>query len=258
MLAVQLDDRAVFLKRWRDTLLRLLDDAYVRGRPARRVARDLARGWSEHASVNDAGYRIVRAFRSAVQAEIYGGLIGAAVARYPQAKFKPSARFEASLWQVITTHPPHLLLPQYKNWDEQLLAALDRALSELQQECGQGERALTKCTWGARNTLQMEHPLASALPFLGSLLRMPRDPLPGDSDMPRVQGQAFGASERFAVSPGREAEGYLHMPGGQSGHPLSPYFGAGHAAWVKGEPTPFLPGKTQHQLLLRPLSQTAQ
>ena len=32
------------------------------------------------------------------------------------------------------------------------------------------------------------------------------------------------------------------MPGGQSGHPLSPHYADGHAAWAKGEPTPFLPG----------------
>jgi penicillin amidase len=42
------------------------------------------------------------------------------------------------------------------------------------------------------------------------------------------------------------------MPGGQSGHPLSPYYGAGHADWVKGTPTPFLPGPAQHVLMLQP------
>jgi penicillin G amidase len=67
-----------------------------------------------------------------------------------------------------------------------------------------------------------------------------------------VQGVSFGASERFAVSPGHEAEGYFHMPGGQSGHPLSPYFMAGHEAWAKGELTPFLPGATEHTLTLMP------
>jgi penicillin amidase len=56
----------------------------------------------------------------------------------------------------------------------------------------------------------------------------------------------------MVVSPGREAEGYGHMPGGQSGHPLSPFWGAGHAAWVRGEPTPFLPGASVHRLALRP------
>jgi len=70
--------------------------------------------------------------------------------------------------------------------------------------------------------------------------------------MPRVQGPAFGASQRLAVSPGYEGEGYFHMPGGQSGHPLSPYYLSGHDDWEKGTPTPFLPGPATSQLVLRP------
>ena len=73
--------------------------------------------------------------------------------------------------------------------------------------------------------------------------------------MPRVQGPTFGASERLAVSPGREAYGYFHMPCGQSGHPLSPYYRAGHNAWEEGRPTPFLPGKTVYELTLVPLEE---
>jgi len=253
MLNTQLDDRAVFLKRWRTALLGLLDDAYVRGHPTRETARDVVAGWSGHASIEDAGYRIVRAFRAAVLEDIYRGLTAAARVRYPNAEFKPSARFEDSAWQIVTTQPPHLLNAPYENWDAQLLASLDHALATLKEECGSGTRALIECTWGKRNTLVMQHPLATALPLVGHFLQMTHTPLPGDGDMPRVQGKSFGASERFAVSPGREAEGYFHMPGGQSGHPLSPYFSAGHEAWVKGEPTPFLPGPTQHRLELSPL-----
>ena len=81
---------------------------------------------------------------------------------------------------------------------------------------------------------------------------MPGQPLPGDHDMPRVAAPAFGASERLAVAPGDEAHGTLSMPGGQSDNPLSPFFGAGHADWVAGHPTPLLPGKTLHTLVLKP------
>jgi penicillin amidase len=94
--------------------------------------------------------------------------------------------------------------------------------------------------------------LSLAVPLLSRWLDMPEDQLPGDSFTPRAQGPGFGASERMAVSPGREQDGYFHMPGGQSGHPLSPYYRAGHDAWVKGEPTPFLPGPAAHTLTLRP------
>jgi penicillin amidase len=56
----------------------------------------------------------------------------------------------------------------------------------------------------------------------------------------------------MVVSPGHESDGLFHMPGGQSGHPLSPFWGAGHADWLAGKPTPFLPGEATHQLMLVP------
>jgi penicillin amidase len=63
---------------------------------------------------------------------------------------------------------------------------------------------------------------------------------------------ASAASERMVVSPGHEEEGIMQMPTGQSGHPLSPFYGNSHPAWVAGEPTPFLPGATEHTLTLVP------
>jgi penicillin amidase len=79
---------------------------------------------------------------------------------------------------------------------------------------------------------------------------MPAEPLPGDSNLPRAQGPTFGASERFAVTPGDEAGGYLHMPAGQSGHPLSDFYHIGHADWVQGNASSFLPGNAVHTLVL--------
>jgi penicillin amidase len=70
--------------------------------------------------------------------------------------------------------------------------------------------------------------------------------------MPRVQGSRFGQSERLVISPGHEDQSIFHMPGGQSGHPMSPFYRAGHEAWVKGEATPLLPGATVHTLMLKP------
>jgi penicillin amidase len=81
---------------------------------------------------------------------------------------------------------------------------------------------------------------------------MPAQALPGDVHLPRVQGESTGASQRLAVSPGHEEDGYFHMPSGQSGHPLSPHYRSGHEAWVRGEPTPFLPGPAVTRLVLRP------
>jgi penicillin amidase len=112
---------------------------------------------------------------------------------------------------------------------------------------------LAQHTWGERNTAAIRHLLSGSIPGLGKALDMPKDQLPGDSNMPRFQAPSAGASERMAVSPGREGEGFFHMPCGQSGHPLSPFYRAGHEAWVRGEPAPFLPGPSVHTLTLVPV-----
>ena len=92
---------------------------------------------------------------------------------------------------------------------------------------------------------QVSHPLSGALPLLPRLIDMPTRALGGDQHMPRVQMGQFGASERFAVSPGRERDGYLELPGGPSGHPLSPFYRSGFDDWANGVPTPFLPGRSR-------------
>ncbi len=114
------------------------------------------------------------------------------------------------------------------------------------------EGPLAQRTWGEINTAAIRHPLSRSIPFLGKYLDMPADALNGDLDMPKAQGPAFGASERFSVSPGDEENSVLHMPTGQSGHPLSKFYSAGHAEWVEGLPSPFLPGEAVHTLTLMP------
>jgi penicillin amidase len=157
--------------------------------------------------------------------------------------------YEAPLWQLLEQRPPNFLTPDYLAWDDLLLNAADDVLAWADHQ----SRSLPRLTWGTSNTARIQHPFSRVLPsFLSRLLDMPAVPLPGDRDMPRVQGPSFGASERFVVSPGHEAEGILHLPGGQSGNPLSPFYRAGYDAWARGEPTPFLPGPARHTLRLEP------
>jgi penicillin G amidase len=56
----------------------------------------------------------------------------------------------------------------------------------------------------------------------------------------------------MVVAPGHEDQGILEMPGGASGHPLSPFFLAGHEDWVHGQASAFLPGPEAHRLRLVP------
>ncbi|MFM8330187.1 MAG: penicillin acylase family protein, partial [Candidatus Methylumidiphilus sp.] len=68
----------------------------------------------------------------------------------------------------------------------------------------------------------------------------------------RIVGNGHGASERLVLSPGHPENGILHMPGGQSGHPLSANYRDQQTAWENGAPLPLLPGETRHSLALLP------
>lgn len=251
MLQIQLDDRARFLAHWHRLLLELLDDAALSGRADREAVRAQLLGWNGRASVDSGAYRIVRAFRDRTRNDVWSSLLSAL--RLPADAHAPiPPQFEHALWLLVREQPMHLLDPRYASWRQFLLAELDATAAAVRARCGE----LTRCTWGERNTVAIRHPLSAALPGLAWLIDMPALELPGDDDMPRVQVGAVGASERFAVSPGREAQGYLHLPGGQSGHPLSPYYRAGFMAWARGEPLPFLPGPPQHRLQLQPVGLT--
>jgi penicillin amidase len=166
-----------------------------------------------------------------------------------ETKLRISRQFEGPLWSLVTEKPAHLLTDNYVSWDDLLLQAVDTNIAYFEQNYDGG---LARRTWGERNTVRITHPLSRALPFLSAWLDMPAEQLPGDSKLPRAQGPAFGAAERFAVSPGDEANGYLHMPAGQSGHPLSKYYRTGHEDWVQGRPSAFLPGEPVHTLVLKP------
>jgi penicillin amidase len=246
LLAIQLDDRALFLQRW----WQLLHDESVRAKtPMLRKLADATTKWDGRADPDSVSYRLVRAWRLAVLSRIRDGLLAPAEAALGKDFVMPDLpQLEGVAWPMVTQRPDNLLSPRFANWDALLEDAAKQVHDDLTKR-----GALAQRRWGERNTAAICHPLARALPSLFKRwLCMPADELPGDAYMPRVATPDFGASERMIVSPGHEADGIIEMPGGQSGHPLSPFWGAGHEAWVRGEPTPFLPGKTTHTLHLVP------
>jgi penicillin amidase len=246
LLAIQLDDRALFLQRWHDLLAAAAaagDDAALRALSA------ATQDWSGRAEPDSVGYRIVRAWRFAVLERIQDGLLAPARAKLGDAFLMPDLpQLESVAWPLVQERPPHLLPRRFATWDALLADAAADVRAQLE-----ADGPLAQRTWGERNTAAICHPLAAALPpLVRGMLCMPADPLAGDGNMPRVQTPTFGASERMVVAPGHEADGIVQMPGGQSGHPLSPYWGAGHADWVQGNPTAFLPEAAQYRLRLTP------
>jgi len=245
MLAIQLDSRARFLVRWRELLLHLLDDPDVATGP-RREFRELVSHWKAEADPDAVGYLLVRSFRANTLDALWKGLTTALLGEGFKAR-RPG-QLELAGFRLASERPLSIKPPDGKDWREFLLNRVDATIEKLREQCVD----LARCTFGDSEPVQVRHPLARAVPLLSSLLDMPTRQLPGDHHMPRVQDGNFGASERFAVSPGRESEGYLELPGGPSGHPLSPFYRSGFDDWAAGRPTPFLPGAPAHKLTLIP------
>lgn len=105
-------------------------------------------------------------------------------------------------------------------------ACVDRALSDL------GDPDLP--TWGSLNTVGLTHPLAGLAPWAHALLGIRPRPEAGMLHSVRTRVDGFGAAGRAVLTPAGHAG--FELPGGQSGHPLSPHFADRHEEWSSGQP----------------------
>ncbi|HVA54978.1 MAG TPA: penicillin acylase family protein [Gammaproteobacteria bacterium] len=248
MLVIELDDRAVFLSRWRSLLLRLLTQENTKNNVQRAEFLHYVQNWGGKAATDSVGYRLVRDFRSRVDQAVFGALTAPCKKIDPDFDYTVLTQREGPLWAMVTQQPANLLDPKYKTWDELMLAAVDQVDQTLWVP---GSGFATR-TWGMRNTVRIRQPMSRGLPILSRWLDMPAVQLPGDSNMPRVQGVNFGASERLDVEPGHEQNGIFEMPAGQSAYPFSPFYRNSEPAWEHGLATPFLPGPVRDTLVFQP------
>lgn len=245
--ALAMDDRATFMGLWRNMALSALTDEAVASHPPRAEFRALLRSnWSGHADTGSVGYTLSRFYLEALYMELFGA-VDEKLAKLPGAPSFSTAnpRWPAVVMRLLQERPLGWL--KQRTWKDVELAALDRAIATVTEDGS----ALREARWGELNASSIGHPL-QGVPLIGAWLRAPAQQQAGDDHMPRVAGPAFGQSERLVVSPGRENKALFNMPGGQSGHPMSPFFLAGHDAWNRGIAVPLLPGPEQHRLVLIP------
>ena len=246
LLDVQLDNRALLLTRWQHLLQDTLNGTHD---PELEQLRQLTATWTGRAATESVDYRLVRAFRDKVKEKVLAPFVAQVQAKHADFAWPGLNDAEAAVWAMLRDRPMNLLDPKYDNWNALLTAAAHDVVDELGKQPG----GLAARTWGEYNRTAIRHPLSRALPgFIAHFLDMPDEAVAGDHNMPRVVSPGFGASERIDAMPGHEAQSILHMPGGQSDNPLSPYHGAGEEDWVNGRPTPLLPGPDQHTLTLLP------
>ena len=247
---VELDDRALFMTLWRDRALAVLDQAATADHPDRaEFKRLLTESWDGHASTESVGYRLSRGFLYSLYDECFVGLNDKLATVGEKATYRTvTRRWPVVMLKLLDAQPAAWLPAGRKDWHDVQLAAIDKTIALL---TGGGHK-LADSSWGERNTAAIAHPFAKFAPLMKDSLSAPPDHLRGDSEMPRVAAPDFGQSERLVVSPGKEEEGLFNLPGGQSGHPMSPYFLAEYENWVQGKPEPLLPGVPKYGLVLTP------
>ncbi len=247
LLAIQLDARADYLAEWETRLERILEHPEVRETVETHQVRRILDSWDGQAHPDSIGYRLLQTFRKRTH-ELFLRTLLSRMQEHPY--FRPQTlrwQLDGPLTRLIDANAQHFLPQGYTNWEDLMGRALSISLDEMT-----ADGPLDEATWGELNQTDIRHPLSHVLPPLGLWLDPPSHRQAGDLNLPRVARPGFGASHRTVVTPGREEYGILHMPGGQSGHPLSPFFHAGHEDWMKGLPSPFLPGPDYAVMQLAP------
>ncbi|MFZ8200613.1 penicillin acylase family protein [Alteromonas portus] len=239
--AIQLDNHARFLIPWQHLLYGLLNMQDIEFKP------DLAylNTWSECACEDSVGYTLVKHFRREVIQTLFGGLLSNLDQQGVNSRTLLRG-IEPATWQLIHSQPDSWLPADTESFDELLVDAYRRAKHKLLDKYSPVEANMEALAWGKVNALSVEHPFASQIPLVGSMLNMQQVEGFGDTYMPAVQAPSFGASERFFVSPGHLEDAILTLPGGQSGHPLSDFFTAGFNDYATHAATPLLPSEPIH------------
>jgi len=249
------NNKAVLLESWQQYLVAFLSSRKnLSSIEAKSL--DLLQSWSATASKDDTGYTIIRRFRDEFRIQINGAITahlkkqGLLTPDFDtSALWLLSRQSEGALLRLRDEKPRHWLPNGVSSWQDWTQDMLNSVLDQLAKKHG----GLEKARWGAENRLNMGHPIARSLPgFMADFINMPADELAGDSNMPLAQHPQAGQSMRFSVAPGREGNGFLVLPAGQSGHPLSPYYTSGHQDWLSFNQTPLLPGKPEQTLTLLP------
>jgi penicillin G amidase len=115
LLAIQLDDRTIFLQRWWQQLRTFSEN---KGDAMFVDIRQSTERWDARASVDAKGYRFVRAWRLAVIDRVKDGLTAPAQAKLGKDFVMPDLpQIEGVAWQLVTQQPAHLLPKKYASWD---------------------------------------------------------------------------------------------------------------------------------------------
>jgi penicillin G amidase len=164
-------------------------------------------------------------------------------------------RSTAFLQKILTDRPDKWLPKTYKNYDDLLMAAADRAVAKLTEESKSSR--IEDWPWRRFNSLDMLHPVGRE-GLLKKLLSIADKPQSGTEYSVRAATKHHGPAMRFVANLGNWDESILLIPTGQSGQPGSSHYSDQFSYWYEGKPIfqPFSDGAEanarKHKLNLIP------
>jgi penicillin amidase len=247
MSKLQLDTSTVYYEYYRKLALSVLDSTGA----GDGELRTYLQAWDGRAEPESLGLPLILEFRRALMDAVFSPILAKCRALDPTFVYWWSGA-DVPLQRIIESGRPGLLPDRAHRGDRRRLLR-DILLQSARDLTERHElRSIRELSWGMTNRAELAHPLSGAAPLLGSLLDMPREPLAGCIHCVRFASGQNGASARMVVAPGRENEGILHMPAGQSGQFGSNHYGDQQADWVKGAAAPFRAEGVRNILDLRP------
>ncbi len=139
----------------------------------------------------------------------------------------------AFLQKVLTERPARWLPAEFKNYDELLSTAADRAAKRLEEETHSSDP--DDWAWKRFNYLEMLHPIGRD-GILKKLLSKSGQAQSGTLFSPRAASRHHGPSERFVANLGDWDQSILLIPAGQSGQPGSEHYTDQFSYWFEGKP----------------------
>jgi penicillin amidase len=238
MLALQLDTVSSFFEFYRQLVRELADEAHSAKDVELAEARRAVEAWDGRLDSESRGIALLIRFRKRLAQSVFAPWIRRCIDADPQFTYG-WREMETPLRALLQQRSPQTLpAPGFETWEAFLRAELLAAIRELKAEYP--HERLEDLAWRQVNVVHVRHPFGRLVSWLSPVLDMPAAGLAGCSGYcVRILSGDLGASERFVVSPGHHADGLFHMPGGQSGHPLSSHYRDEHQAWADGWALPF-------------------
>ncbi len=236
LLAIQLDSRSGALDFYQQLALTELSKLQSKDADLQQAEQAL-RAWDGQMRISSVGAAFLNEFRKRLAEQVFAKVVAACRVHDPDFHYA-WREMETPLRQLLTQRPADMLSKQYHaDWSQMIVDTIRQTSQKLHEQYP--EIDLAKLTWGQAHSMAVQHPFSRVAPFLGKVLDMPTFESDGCASVcVRVMDNGHGASERLVLSPQHPENAIFQMPGGQSGHPLSPHYRDQQQVWQEGIASP--------------------